>query len=107
MKNRISEIYRVEKLLDESFRLAIILKATKNSNPLTSVILGDLENHLKDLDKIIKEKLKRISLNEIVVWHFIGKLVDFLYKFVLNATLHCKFFLLRQKLNINIYYENI
>lgn len=103
MKIWISEFYRVEKLLDESFRLSIILKATKNSNPLTSVILGDLENHLKDLDRITREKLKKIPVNEIVVWHFIGKLVDFLYKFMLNITLHCKFFLLRQKLNINIY----
>lgn len=107
MKIQISEFHKVEKLLDEVFRLSFILKTTKNSDPLTSVIQDDLENHLKDLDRITKEKLERIPFNEIVVWHFIRKLVDFLYKFMLNITLHCKFFLLRQKLNINIYYKNI
>lgn len=107
MKIQISEFHKVEKLLDEVFRLSYILKTTRNSNPLTSVIQDDLENHLKDLDRITREKLKKIPVDELIVWHFIRKLIDFLYKFMLDITLHCKFFLLRQKFNINIYYENI
>jgi len=107
MKIQISEFHKVEKLLDEVFRLSYILKTTKNSNPLKSVIQDDLENHLKDLDRITAEKLKKVIVDDLIVWHFIRKLVDFLYRFMLDITLHCKFFLLRQKFNINIYYKNI
>jgi len=105
MKVQISEFHKVEKLLDEVFRLSYILKATGNSNPLTSVIQDDLENHLKDLDRITTEKLKKIPVDGLIIWHFIRKLVDFLYRFVLDITLHCKLFLLGQKFYINIYYK--
>jgi len=101
MQIQVSEFHKVEKLLDEVFRLSCILKATGNSNPLTSVIQDDLENHLKDLDRMTREKLKKIPVDELIIWHFIRKLVDFLYRFMLDITLHCRFFLLMQKFNIN------
>jgi len=107
MKIRVSEFHRVEKLLDEVFRLSCILKTTGNSNPLTSVIQDDLENHLKDLDEMIREKLKKIPADELIIWHFVRKLVDFLYRFMLDITLHCNLFLLGQKFYINIYYKKI
>lgn len=107
MKVKISEFHKVEKLLDEVFRLSYILKTIKNSNPLKSVIQDDLENHLRNLNKITDERLKNKPFDKLIAWHFILKIVDFLYRFMLDITLHCKFFLLRQKFNINIYYKNI
>lgn len=102
MRSQRSDICEVDRLLDESYRLFHILKATKNSDPLRGVVLADLEDQLKKLNQISKEKLLNSSSNENVVWYFILETIGFLYEIVFNTTLHCKLFCIA-KFKINVF----
>ena len=100
MRSQKTKIREVDRLLDESFRLFHILRATKNSDSLRCVVLADLEDQLKKLYQISNEKLLDSSSNETKIWYFLSEIANFLYEVVFNATLHCKLFCIAK---FNIY----
>lgn len=101
----ISKILKAVKLLEEAFKIVTILKVSNNRDPLERVMLDNLEDTLTEINGVIKAELKEAYPDKSKIWDSIErsfiKLANLVYKIMINITLHCNLFLLRQKLIID------